>query len=171
MILMTLVAGGLHWFFHGRKVQGNKLKYDGRELSTKGRQFNFGNQVKDNAFWAMGNGWAPVLSFAANPVWFVLLFLLTPVSISLHFYWVHRALHWDPFYKLAHALHHRNVNVGPWSGLSMHPVEHVMFFSSILIHFIIPAHPLHILFHMHHQSLTAATSHPGFENLLVRDKK
>lgn len=189
MILMTLVAGGLHWFFHGRKAQGNKLKYDGRELSTKGRQFNFGNQVKDNMFWtlssgvgfwtlyevlmfwAMGNGWAPVLSFAANPVWFVLLFLLTPVWISLHFYWVHRALHWDPLYKLAHALHHRNVNVGPWSGLSMHPVEHVMFFSSILIHFIIPAHPLHILFHMQHQSLTAATSHTGFENLLVGDKK
>jgi sterol desaturase/sphingolipid hydroxylase (fatty acid hydroxylase superfamily) len=35
----------------------------------------------------------------------------------------------------------------------------------------VPAHPLHILFHMQHQSLTAATSHTGFENLLVKDRK
>ena len=51
MILMTLVAGVLQWFFYQRKSQGLKLKNDGRELSQKGRQFSFGNQVKDNAFW------------------------------------------------------------------------------------------------------------------------
>ncbi len=189
MALMTLVAGGLHWFFYMRKAQGKQLKYDGRDLMLKGRQFSFGGQVRDNMFWsltsgvgtwtayevlmlwAMGNGWAPVISLSGNPVWFVLLILLTPVWISFHFYWIHRALHWGPLYRLAHALHHRNVNVGPWSGLSMHPVEHLFFFSSILIHFIVPAHPIHILFHLKHQALTAATSHTGFENMLVKDKK
>lgn len=189
MALMILVAGGLHWFFYMRKAQGKHLKYDGRDLMVKGRQFSFGGQVRDNMFWslssgvgtwtfyevlmlwAMGNGWAPVLNATANPTWFVLLFLLTPIWISFHFYWVHRALHWGPLYRLAHALHHRNVNVGPWSGLSMHPVEHLIFFSSILVHFVVAAHPLHILFHLKHQALTAATSHTGFENLLVQDKK
>ncbi len=189
MILISVVAGGLHWFFYMRHGQGKRLKYDGRPLMTKGKQFNFGGQVRDNMFWtltsgvgfwtayevlmfwAMGNGWAPVLFWADNPIWFVMVFLLTPVWISFHFYWVHRALHWGPLYKLAHALHHRNINVGPWSGLSMHPVEHLIFFSSILIHFIVPANPLHILFHMQHQGLTAASSHTGFENLLVKDKK
>jgi len=121
-------------------------------------------------FWAMGNGYAPVLLPAENPILFAAILFLTPVWISLHFYWIHRLLHWPPLYRLAHALHHRNVNVGPWSGLSMHPVEHGLFFSSILIHFIIPAHPIHILFHMQHQSLTAATSHTGFEGLIVRDQ-
>ena len=53
----------------------------------------------------------------------------------------------------------------------MHPIEHIGFFSSVLIHFILPAHPLHILFHMQHQALTAATSHTGFEALLVKDRK
>ena len=189
MALMLLVAGGLHWFFYMRKAQGKRLKFDKRDLMLKGRQFSFGGQVRDNMFWsltsgvgfwtvyevimlwAMANGWAPVLGFAAHPVWFVVLFLLTPVWISFHFYWVHRALHWGPLYRLAHSLHHRNVNVGPWSGLSMHPVEHLIFFSSILVHFIVPAHPLHILFHLQHQSLTAATSHTGYENLLVRDRR
>lgn len=189
IILMVLVAGGLHWFFYMRKAQDKRLKFDPRDLMLKGRQFSFGGQVRDNMFWsltsgvgfwtgyevlmlwAMGNGWAPVLDIAAHPIWCGVLFLLTPVWISFHFYWVHRALHSGPLYRLAHALHHRNVNVGPWSGLSMHPVEHLIFFSSILIHFVIPAHPLHLLFHLQHQSLTAATSHTGFENLLVRDKK
>lgn len=189
LILMTGVAGGLHWYFYKRKGQRSRLKYDGRDLAHNAKQFNFGGQVKDNMFWtltsgvgfwtafevllfwAMANGYAPVLIPSDHPIWFLLLFLLTPVWISFHFYWIHRALHWEPLYKVAHALHHRNVNVGPWSGLSMHPVEHLLFFSSILIHFIIPAHPLHILFHMQHQSLTAATSHTGFESLLVKDKK
>ncbi len=189
MVLISVVAGGLHWFFYAAKRQGDQLKFDPRDLMRKGRQFTLGGQVRDNMFWTltsgvatwtgfevlmfwgMANGWFPVLPWAANPVWFIAIFLLTPVWISFHFYWVHRALHWGPLYKLAHALHHRNINVGPWSGLSMHPVEHVIFFSSILVHCIVAAHPLHILFHMQHQALTAATSHTGFENMLVKDKK
>lgn len=186
---LSAVAGGLHLYFYTFTQQGQKLKYDPRPLSKSGRQFTLGGQVRDNMFWSLGsgvffwtsyealmfwamaNGWAPVLLWVDNPVWFILLFLLTPIWISFHFYWIHRLLHWPPLYKLAHALHHRNINVGPWSGLSMHPLEHLLFFSSILIHFLVPAHPLHILFHMQHQSLTAATSHTGFENLLVKDSK
>ena len=189
ILLLSAVAGGLHLYFYTFTQQGQKLKYDPRPLSKSGRQFTLGGQVRDNMFWSLGsgvffwtsyealmfwamaNGWGPVLLWVDNPVWFIFLFLLTPIWISFHFYWIHRLLHWPPLYKLAHALHHRNINVGPWSGLSMHPLEHLLFFSSILIHFLVPAHPLHILFHMQHQSLTAATSHTGFENLLVKDSK
>ncbi len=189
ILLLSAVAGGLHLYFYTFTQQGQKLKYDPRPLSKSGRQFTLGGQVRDNMFWSLGsgvffwtsyealmfwamaNGWAPVLLWVDSPVWFIFLFLLTPIWISFHFYWIHRLLHWPPVYKLAHALHHRNINVGPWSGLSMHPLEHLLFFSSILIHFLVPAHPLHILFHMQHQSLTAATSHTGFENLLVKDSK
>ncbi len=188
LVLMILVAGGLHLYFYWWKSQGRDLKYDPRDLKSKSRTFTLGNQVFDNMFWtlgsgvafwtayevlmlwAMANGYAPILSWVDNPLSFVLLIFLTPVWISFHFYWIHRWLHWPPLYKLAHALHHRNTNVGPWSGLSMHPLEHLLFFSSVLIHWIIAAHPIHILFHMQHQALTAATSHTGFEGLLVKDK-
>jgi sterol desaturase/sphingolipid hydroxylase (fatty acid hydroxylase superfamily) len=188
LALMTAVAGGLHLYFYVWRRQGQRRKYDGRELVAKARAFTFGNQVRDNMFWtlasgvgfwtayealmfwAMANGYAPLLGWAENPVWFVALLLLTPMWISFHFYWIHRWLHWPPLYRLAHSLHHRNTNVGPWSGLSMHPVEHLLFFSSVLIHWIVAAHPIHILFHMQHQALTAATSHTGFEGLLVKDK-
>ena len=189
LLLMVAVAGGLHLYFYSRKTQGDALRYDKRDLSDQKKIFSFKNQLADNMFWtlasgvtiwtlyevlmfwSMGNGYAPVLYWSDNPIWFILLFLLTPIWISFHFYWVHRWLHWPPLYRLAHALHHRNTNVGPWSGLSMHPVEHVIFFSSILIHFILPSSPVHILFHMQHQSLTAATSHTGYEAMLIKDKK
>jgi len=188
-VLLAVVAGCLHWFFYVRKVQGKKLKYDPRDLSVKGRKFTLGSQVKDNmfwslisgvgvwtlyetiVFWAMANSIAPVLIFDNNPIVFIVWFLLTPVWISFHFYWTHRLLHWPALYKLVHSVHHRNVNVGPWSGLSMHPIEHLIFFSSIGIHFIIPTDPLHVLFHMQHQALQAASSHTGYESMLVKDKK
>ena len=189
LLLMVAVAGGLHLYFYSRKTQGDALRYDKRDLADQKKIFSFKNQLADNMFWtlasgvtiwtlyevlmfwAMGNGYAPILYWSDNPTWFIFLFLLTPIWISFHFYWVHRWLHWPPLYRLAHALHHRNTNVGPWSGLSMHPVEHVIFFSSILIHFILPSSPVHILFHMQHQSLTAATSHTGYEAMLIKDKK
>ncbi|MFK7857448.1 MAG: sterol desaturase family protein [Granulosicoccus sp.] len=187
-ILITLVAGGLHFFLHTRKTQGERLKFDPEELKAKGRRYTLNSQLRDNMLWtltsgvffwtalealllwAMANGYAPMLLWTQNPVWFVALFLLTPIWISFHFYWIHRFLHWPPLYKKAHALHHRNTNVGPWSGLSMHPVEHLLFFSSVLIHWLLAAHPIHILFHMQHQALTAVTSHAGFEGLLVKDR-
>ncbi len=189
LILLVLVAGGLHLFFYTKRRQGDQLQYDSRDLKTAGAAFTFKSQVLDNMFWSLGsgaamwtayealmfwamaNGYAPLLAWQTNPLWFIALFFLTPLWISFHFYWIHRLIHWQPIYKHVHALHHRNTNVGPWSGLSMHPVEHLLFFSSILIHWLLAAHPIHILFHMQHQALTAATSHTGFEALLIRDKK
>jgi len=188
LILMILVAGGLHWFFHSEQKQDDKLKFDPRNVPMEGRSFSFGNQIRDNMFWtlasgvttwtayeiamlwAMANGHIPTLGWADNPAWFIALILLTPLWISFHFYWIHRFLHWPPMYKIAHAVHHRNTNVGPWSGLSMHPIETILFFSSVLIHLVVAAHPVHILFHLFHQALTAATSHTGFEALVVKDK-
>jgi len=184
-VLIFVVAGGLHWYFHGAKRQGDRLKYDPREIG-EGRVFTLGSQVRDNMFWTltsgvftwsayevlvlwgMGAGRVPV---ASNPAWIVVLVLLTPLWISFHFYWIHRFLHWPPLYRVAHAVHHRNTNVGPWSGISMHPVEHLMFFSSVLLHLVVAAHPVVILFHLFHQALTGVTSHTGFEALVVRDKK
>ena len=188
LVLMTVVAGGLHLYFYSFTRQGQRLRYDSRPLMVKGRQFTLGGQVRDNIlwtlgsgvfvwtayevllFWAMANGYAPVLTWADNPVWFVALFLLIPIWESFYFYWIHRMLHVPFLYRQVHALHHRNINVGPWSGLSMHPVEHIIFLGSGLIHFIVPASPVHILFHMQYLTLTAATTHCGFEGLVVKDK-
>jgi len=188
VVLISVVAGGLHILLYTKKVQGKKLKFDRREMTPNGRNFTFNNQIFDNLFWtltsgvffwttyealmlwAMANGYIPTLLWSENPIWFIALFFLTPIWISFHFYWAHRLLHWPPLYKLAHGLHHRNTNVGPWSGMSMHPIEHIIWLSGVLVHWVVSAHPVHILFHMQHQALTAATSHAGFESLIVKDR-
>ncbi|MDA8853078.1 sterol desaturase family protein [Amylibacter sp.] len=188
MILMSVVAGGLHLYFYTFTKQGKDLRYDPRPLMKNGRQFTLGGQIRDNMFWslisgvtiwtiyevlmfwAISNGYAPMLTWAAHPIWFVLMFFLIPIWESFYFYWIHRFLHIPFFYKHVHSLHHRNINVGPWSGLSMHPVEHFIFLGSVLIHWLVAAHPVHILYHLQYYALTAATTHTGFEGLVVKDQ-
>lgn len=189
IVLMTAVAGGLHLWLYTFSKQGDRLRFDARPLKQKSRSFTFGNQVRDNMFWtlasgvtvwtayevllfwAMANGYAPVLTWKANPVWFVLLFLLVPAWESFYFYWIHRLLHVPALYRRFHALHHRNTNVGPWSGMSMHPVEHVIYLGSVLIHFIVPANPVHVLWHLQYFTLSAATTHAGYEGLELARRK
>lgn len=186
--LMFLVAGGLHLYLYSFRKQGDARRYDVRPFKTDSAVFTFKNQTLDNMFWscasgvtvwsgyealmmwAMANGYAPTLAWADNPVWFALLFFLVPIWETFYFYWVHRLLHWPPLYRLAHALHHRNTNVGPWSGLSMHPIEHLLYLGSVLVHWLVPAHPLHVIYHLQYFTLTAATTHSGYEGLLVKDK-
>jgi len=188
LILTTLVAGLLHLWFHKYSMQGADMKYDPRPFPRKGRMFSFNSQLLDNMFWtltsgvtiwsafevllwwSMANGWARVITFDTNPIWFVAIFFLIPVWESFYFYWIHRILHTNALYRF-HALHHRNTDVGPWSGLSMHPVEHAMYFGTVLIHFAIASHPVHIIFHLMFYALLAITTHTGFEGVLFRNKK
>lgn len=188
LVLMGGVAGLLHVYFYSFTAQGKRLKYDPRPLMKNGRQFTLGGQIRDNMFWtmtsgvffwtayevlmfwAMANGYAPVNTWAAHPFWFIALFWLIPIWESFYFYWIHRLLHLPFFYKHVHSVHHRNINVGPWSGMSMHPVEHVIFLGSVLIHWVVAAHPVHILYHLQFNALTAATTHTGFEGLLMKDR-
>ncbi|MEO0667615.1 MAG: sterol desaturase family protein [Pseudomonadota bacterium] len=187
LVPQCLIAGTLHYWLITRKAQGDATKFDPRDQVSDNGTFTFRNQLYDNmfwhiasgitlwsvaqvlVFWAMANGYAPTFFFPENPVWFVAFFVLLPIWSSFHFYWIHRALHWPPLYKLAHSLHHRNVNVGPWSGISMHPVEHVMFYTNFAIHLVVPSHPLHVLFHGYVQSTHPVFSHSGFEKLVVND--
>ncbi|MDA9009452.1 sterol desaturase family protein [Alphaproteobacteria bacterium] len=188
LILMTVVTTALHLYFHTWKKQGMVKKYDPRQLAKNNGLYNFRSQLWDNVFWtlasgvtvwtayevlvlwAMANGYAPMLSWSEHPVLFVFLLFMIPIWSSFHFYWVHRLLHWPPLYKIAHSLHHRNVNVGPWSGLSMHPIEHIIYLSAALIHFVVASHPIHLFFNMQWAALAAATSHVGFESVVIRDK-
>jgi len=47
-----------------------------------------------------------------------------------HFYWTHRLLHTQWFYKSVHKIHHESYNPDPFSGLSMHWFESCVYFSS-----------------------------------------
>lgn len=42
---------------------------------------------------------------------------------DLHFFVIHRALHWKPLYRHVHIWHHRSVITTPFSAYSFHPLE------------------------------------------------
>jgi sterol desaturase/sphingolipid hydroxylase (fatty acid hydroxylase superfamily) len=183
LVPQVVVAGGLHWFLYIRKGQGMRKKFDKRDLTRKNGIFTFGNQVWDNIWWTLGSaitvatvyqcvifwlmakGWVPVVSFAQNPVWCVLWLALIPMWSGLHFYWVHRLEHQPFLYPHVHAVHHRNVNVGPWSGISNHWFENILYFTSYFIHLVIPSNPFHLCFHAAFQQVSPVLSHSGFETL------
>ena len=125
--------------------------------------------------WAFANGWSwqtPLIGAGwPSTLWYLAMFPLIAVWSSFHFYWVHRFLHWPPLYRLAHALHHKNINTGPWSGVSMHPIEHALYYSSLLIHLVVPSEPIHIVYHALGQTLFPAFSHSGFADLIAAGRE
>ena len=162
VVLAILVYGAWHLWLYVWRKQGTTFKYN-RQWPKESPAFLFNNQTYDNMFytlvsgvpiwtayevlllWAYANNVAPMISFAENPVGFIALFFLVPFIHEVGFYCAHRLLHWPPLYEVAHKLHHRNTNPGPWSGLSMHPIEHVIYFSTIALFFLIPSHPIHMI--------------------------
>lgn len=120
--------------------------------------------------WAIVNGYIPALPNSSYLLWTIGIIFLIPIWETFYFYIIHRSLHWPPLYRFAHSLHHRNTNVGPWSGLSMHPFEHLVYLGSVLIHFVVPANPLLIIFHLQYFNLSTVTTHSGHEALTCGDK-
>jgi hypothetical protein len=52
--------------------------------------------------------------------------------------------------------------------MSMHPIEHIFYFSGLLLHFVIPSHPIHFIFTSLHTGITPPHGHTGFEGPLLR---
>ena len=181
--LLVLFFGGLHVWLYVFKGQGTKLKFNPKWPGGKNPTFLGGTQLRDNVFWCVAsgctvwtayeavmmwsyaNGLLPYVDWETNPVYFVALLLMLMAWHMVHFYFGHRLLHWKPLYKAAHHLHHKNVNIGPWSGLSMHPIEHVLYFSLVLIYWIVPSHPIHAMFTLQFAALMPAPGHAGFNEI------
>ena len=188
LLLLIIVAGGLHLYFYIWRRQGDERRYDARPFPTNASVFTFRSQVRDNVFWscasgvtiwtayevlmmwALANGYLPALELPGDLPLLILLIFLLPAWETFYFFLIHRLIHWPPLYRRVHSLHHRNTNVGPWSGMSMHPVEHLIYFGSVLIHWIVAANPLLIIYHLQYYALTAATTHTGYEGIVVRGR-
>jgi sterol desaturase/sphingolipid hydroxylase (fatty acid hydroxylase superfamily) len=114
---------------------------------------------------AWATGWGPWTTLEQHPWGLVIFGLLIPLIHELHFYCIHRLIHWGPLYRWVHSVHHNSVNPSPWSSLSMHPVEHLLYWSDSLIHLIIPSHPLLLLYHLHVTGTGAVIGHIGFDKI------
>ena len=188
LALLWLVAGGFwHLPLYTLGLQGRERKYDARPQArgADAAKFLFSDQVLDNVFWsccsgvpvqtafevlyfwALATGRATALDWDAHPVYSALWLCCVPFWRELHFYVGHRLLHVKAIYPYVHYLHHKNSNPGPWSGLAMHPIEHVIYFSVVLIHFVVPSHPVHFIFNSQHTALTPSGGHHGYEGPIL----
>lgn len=185
--LLILFTSLLHVPLYVKKTQGFNRKYNGRWLARDNPIFLFKNQLLDNLFWTFvsavpiwtayevltwwmfANGYIPYVSFGEHPIYCLTVLFAIPLFRNVHFYLIHRPIHWPFLYRWVHSVHHANVNVGPWSGLSMHPVEHIIYYSGVLIHWIVPSHPFHAMYHLIHTSLAPAQTHTGFEKFIIKD--
>jgi sterol desaturase/sphingolipid hydroxylase (fatty acid hydroxylase superfamily) len=183
LVLMLALFGAFHLRLHVTRGQGTDYKFTDRWQATDNPTFLFRRQVWDNMFWTIAsglpiwtawevvtlwmqsNGYLPTVGWAEHPIWCAALMLFIPVWREAHFYAVHRLIHWPPLYRAVHSLHHKNVDPGPWSGLAMHPVEHLLYFSGVLLHWIVPSNGLHVIFHMQHLAFAPANGHSGFGRL------
>ena len=184
-IVLSLVAGSLHWWLYIKKSQKTDTKFTRRWLAEENARFLWGDQVLDNmtfsllsgvtvwtmfeaaTYWWYANDYIVAPSISASPVYFLIVLWGVFFWSTLHFYFNHRLLHTRWLYDAAHARHHLNVVTGPWSGISMHPIEHVIYFSVFLLWWIVPVHPVIIILTGLFQGVSPAVSHSGFDYVSI----
>jgi len=125
--------------------------------------------------WATG-----VVSFTTNDELFanpkVLLHnafwvLAIPLWRDLHFYIAHRFIHIRAIYRYVHSLHHRNADPEPFSGMTMHPVEHLYYFSNAFVPSLYcNLSPLIFLWNFIHLTIAPGAGHSGFEDHFQADQ-
>ena len=195
-LLVRNAAWVLLWFgaweliFYVKRRQGNQFKYNGKWPSeTPSDVFMFKSQNIDNAIrtfasgvpiwtayevlilWAFANGWGPWTTWAQSKWWLVGFGLALPILHEVHFYLIHRLIHVPILYKWIHSVHHNSVNPTPWSSLSMHPVEHLLYWSGLLVHLIVPSHPLLVLYHLQLSGTGAIVGHVGFDKIVLDEDR
>jgi sterol desaturase/sphingolipid hydroxylase (fatty acid hydroxylase superfamily) len=183
--LLTIVAGLLHWWLYIRRSQDRDYKFNERWPATDSRKFLWRNQVKDNVFrslasgvtvwtlyesltmWLWADGSIPHADWGSAPVYLGVLVFGVFFWGTAHFYLNHRLLHWEPIYRSAHEVHHRNANTGPWTGISMHPLEHLIYFSVFLFWWVVPAHPVIFLMTGFFNGISPSITHSGFDEVIL----
>ncbi len=186
--ILASVAGTLHWWFYIRRGQQRETKFMQPWLATNNPKFLWRDQVLDNmtfsllsgvtiwtcyeaaTWWWYANGYVGAISFSEHPIYCLLMLWGVFFWSTFHFYLNHRLLHFKPLYRVAHERHHRNVNTGPWTGISMHPLEHLIYFSVFLLWWIVPVHPVIIILTGLFQGVSPAVSHSGFDYLKIGSK-
>jgi sterol desaturase/sphingolipid hydroxylase (fatty acid hydroxylase superfamily) len=184
MILAFLWYQGWEMPLYISRRQENRFKYNHKfPNERRSKMFWFRNQTTDNMarsmlvgvpiwtamqilmLWSYANGYIPLLKFADNPLWLLVMVLIVPIIHDFHFYCIHRLIHLPILYKWIHSVHHKSVNPSPWSSLSMHPVEHVLYFATIFWHFILPSNPIIAIYQLHFAGFGAVPGHIGFDKI------
>ena len=72
--------------------------------------------------WLLRHGWLTI-DWHRSPCHLLWELPVLYLWNDIHFFVIHRALHWKPLYRSVHIWHHRSVITTPFSSYSFHPVE------------------------------------------------
>eukprot|EP00980_Cylindrotheca_fusiformis_P004681 scaffold992_cov116-Cylindrotheca_fusiformis.AAC.16 len=90
--------------------------------------------------------------------------IAVPLYREVQFYFAHRLIHIRALYTYVHSVHHRNTDIEPFSGLCMHPIEHMYYFTSIAPSLYFCATPFAFVWNGIHLLISPGASHSGFED-------
>jgi len=188
LVVEFTTFGFWHWFTYVKYYSSlSKLKFNAENPYDKGSNlsreifFTTLGILQSSAFHCfMMYLWANDLipyqkTFWDYPIYNIASLLLGTYWREFHFYWCHRMIHpwWKREYGLAqgdigaflyrhfHSLHHKSYNPGPFSGLSMHPVEHFIYYTCTLLPLLFSFHPLHFLYVKFHADIAPIGGHDG----------
>ena len=71
-------------------------------------------------------------------------------------------------HRYVHSLHHRNTDIDPFSGLCMHPVEHLYYYSCVGPSLVFLMSPLGMYWNLVHLLISPAASHSGCPSIFRR---
>ncbi|MEQ8968310.1 MAG: sterol desaturase family protein [Azospirillaceae bacterium] len=185
-VAVFVFYGAFELWLYVRRAQGTRFKFNAKFPADHSSDvFRFRSQTVDSmlrtflsgvtiwtaievvVLWVFANGWAPWLSFAQNPFYLAAFALLVPVIHEFHFFCIHRLIHVPFLYRWVHSVHHNSINPSPWSSLAMHPVEHLLYLSTMAYHLVLPSNPLLALYQLHFAGFGAIPGHVGFHKMLV----
>jgi sterol desaturase/sphingolipid hydroxylase (fatty acid hydroxylase superfamily) len=92
-----------------------------------------------------------------------------PLWRAAHFFAGHRFLHFGPLYTHVHSLHHRNTDIECFAGVTMHPVEHLFYFTAVMPALFFAVHPTVLVWTGFAMMLSPAASHSGYEDTMQSD--
>jgi len=101
---------------------------------------------------------------------FVAAIFAVAIWRDFHFYFAHRLIHIKFLYKYVHSLHHRNTDIEPFAGLSMHPIEHLFYFACAGPALYVKTSPFAFMWFGIHLLISPAASHSGFEDNMQSDQ-
>ncbi|CAJ1923731.1 unnamed protein product [Cylindrotheca closterium] len=96
--------------------------------------------------------------------------IAVPLYREVQFYFAHRLIHIRALYTYVHSVHHRNTDIEPFSGLCMHPVEHLYYFTSMAPSLYFCTTPFAFVWNGIHLIIAPGASHSGYEDHIDSDQ-
>ncbi|KAL6040280.1 Fatty acid hydroxylase domain-containing protein [Balamuthia mandrillaris] len=189
-LMMVILYEGWHWLLYEKlRHVMEPYKYNPKyPTETQNRRDRFLTTVgffisscyEVGMMHAFASGKVAYYShFWEFPLYSLLQLYLVAYWRDLHFYLVHRFMHpWFDakkhkhlapldfgriLYTWVHSLHHKSYNTGPWSGLSMHPIEHIIYYTCTLLPLFFVLHPIHFLANKLHADFAPLGGHDGHD--------